>query len=120
MTVRTRSQVMAQKAYSRIADRDGGRPTEEYVAFAKRFPALIHTCGLAQAVSFALAKKETDYLDDLAAVLSACGHDSIADAGALAENSRNTQLSAYFRLSRDALDAAGWLKRYVEAFGEDG
>ncbi len=38
---------------------------EYHESFAKKFPALIHTCGLAQAVAFALAKKETGYVEDL-------------------------------------------------------
>lgn len=119
MTVRTRSQSMAQEAYSRIADRNSGKPTKEYTTFAKKFPALIHTCGLAQAVAFALAKKEIDYIGDLSAVLNASGQDDINDPSSLDNKSRTAELSSYLRLSRDALNAAGWLKRYAEAAGED-
>jgi hypothetical protein len=69
MSVHTRSQKLAQAAYSQIAVRTGNgqkKPEKEYVSFAKKFPALIHTCGLAQAVAFALAKKEAIYVTDLA------------------------------------------------------
>ena len=54
MSVHTRSQRLAQEAFARVTDHR--RPNKEYVSFAKKFPALIHTCGLAQAIAFALAK----------------------------------------------------------------
>ena len=115
MSVHTRSQTFAQAAYSRIAER--GKPNKEFTSFAKKFPALIHTCGLAQAVAFALAKKEHDYLADLAAVIQASGHPNIITAEALDKEARTEGLSSYLRLSRDAIHAASWLKRYVEAVG---
>jgi CRISPR-associated protein Cmr5 len=117
----TRSQILAQAAYARIVihTKDGQKkPDPEYVSFAKKFPALVHTCGLAQAVAFALAKKQTDYVEDLAAVLNASGHREAGSAGALQKQTRDQSLSGYLRLSRDAINAAAWLKRYVEAAGE--
>jgi len=122
MSVHTRSQKLAQAAYSQIAiDTENGqnKPDKEYVSFAKKFPALIHTCGLAQAVAFALAKKEAKYVKDLTEVLRAAGHAEITDRQPLEHQARNQDLSGYLRLSRDALNAAGWLKRYVEAAGEE-
>lgn len=117
MSAHTRSQRLAQAAFVRIAKY--GKPDKEYVSFAKKFPALIHTCGLAQAVAFALAKKQTGYVEDLAAVLKASGHPEMISAEALDDQTRTQQLSGYLRLSRDAISAAGWLKRYVEAAGEE-
>ncbi len=116
MSVQTRSQRLAQAAYRRIARH--GKPDKDYVSFAKKFPALIHTCGLAQAVAFALAKNEK-YVDDLAEVLEASGHPATTNGDALAKQSRENDLSAYLRLSRDAINAASWLKRYVEAAAPD-
>jgi CRISPR-associated protein Cmr5 len=123
MSVHTRSQKLAQAAYPRVAVRippgtDSKKFTttqKEYRTFAKKFPALIHTCGLAQAVAFALAKQENDYIEDLAAVLRESGHPEIASAQTLHERARTQPLSGYLRLSRDAINAASWLKRYVEA-----
>ena len=117
MSIQTRSQKLAQAAYTRIAKY--GKPNKEYVSFAKKFPALIHTCGLAQAVAFALAKKEKEYVEDLAAVLKASGHPGANTAEALQKQTHDQPLSGYLRLSRDAINAAAWLKRYVEAAGED-
>ena len=116
MSVHTRSQKLAQAAYDRIARH--GKPNKEFVSFAKKFPALIHTCGLAQAVAFALAKKEMAYIADLTEVLKAAGHSEITERESLDHHARTKQLSGYLRLSRDAINAAGWLKRYVEAAGE--
>lgn len=115
----TRNQTMAQAAYSRISRRNNGRPSKEYTTFAKKFPALIHTCGLAQAIAFAQAKQENSYLEDLVAVLHAAGYQDLSNSDALGNRSRSAELSPYLRLSRDALLAASWLKRYVEAAQED-
>ncbi|MGO9115063.1 MAG: type III-B CRISPR module-associated protein Cmr5 [Thermoguttaceae bacterium] len=121
MSMQTRSQKLAQAAFSRIQDRKQAlteKQFDEYKSFAKKFPALIHTCGLAQAITFALAKKETEYVEDLAAVLKASGHPEITSAQALDDQARTQPLSGYLRFSRDAINAAGWLKRYAEAAGE--
>jgi CRISPR-associated protein Cmr5 len=91
---------------------------KEYTTFAKKFPSLIHTCGLAQAIAFAQAKKETEYLDDLAEVLKSAQFTGVNNKDDLAKKSRHENLSGYLRLSRNTLLAAGWLKRYVEALNE--
>jgi CRISPR-associated protein Cmr5 len=132
MSVHTRSQRLAQAAFPRIQSRMRSlheKAFDEYRSFAKKFPALIHTCGLAQAVAFAEAKgaskdqskpkPELQYLDDLAEVLKAAGHPTITNRAQLSKQSREEGLSTYLRLSRDAINAAGWLKRYVEAAGEE-
>lgn len=116
MSVHTRSQKLAQKAYAQIA---GQKLSKEFVSFAKKFPALIHTCGLAQAVAFAMTKERDDYLTDLAEVLKFSGHEDIENLHALAQQTREQPVSGYLRLSRDAIDAANWLKRYVEALEEE-
>lgn len=123
MSVHTRSQKLAQAAYSQIAihTKNGTRkPNKDFVSTVKKFPSLIHTCGLAQAVAFALAKKDEEFVCYLAAVLKAAGHTLVTDAKALDHQARTQPLSGYLHLSRDALHAASWLKRYVEAAaGED-
>ena len=52
-------------------------------------------------------------------MLTAGGHADVASAEALAEQTRSLPVIAYVRLSRDALDAAVWLKRYVEALFDE-
>ncbi|MCS6864572.1 MAG: type III-B CRISPR module-associated protein Cmr5 [Gemmataceae bacterium] len=116
----TLSQRMARAAFPAVkARREDGRCNfKEYTTFAKKFPSLIHTCGLAQAIAFAQAKKEDDYLADLAAVLQGAHAGATKTVEDLAHRSRTETLSGYLRLSRNALLAAGWIKRYVEAFNE--
>ncbi|MCZ2340776.1 MAG: type III-B CRISPR module-associated protein Cmr5 [Bacteroidales bacterium] len=132
MSVHTRSQKLAQAAFPRIqaCDAEMGKDEfKEYVTITKKFPSLIHTCGLAQAVAFYEAKGKTKpgkpekphlrYLKDLAAVLTAVGHQQIGSVDQLADKVRREPLSGYLRLSRDAINAASWLKRYVEAVAPD-
>ncbi len=64
----TREQERAQRAHDRVSRQrsDEKRKQEaDYQRFAKRFPALIQNCGLAQAIAFAQAKAPEPYLEDL-------------------------------------------------------
>ncbi|MGA8029601.1 MAG: type III-B CRISPR module-associated protein Cmr5 [Bryobacteraceae bacterium] len=114
MAPQTNSQKMAQTAYKRIVAR---QPTKEYKSFALEFPSLVHSCGLAQAVAFASGEKahRKNYLEDLRAVLAAIGHAEAGSVPDFAQATRESLVPSYVRLSRNALVAAGWLKRYVEA-----
>ena len=105
MGIRTKEQQMAQAAFERVQGRDSG--FEEYSSFALAFPALVHSCGLAQALAFAQAKGRTDYLSDLENVLGE-GRD-------FCTRSREAELMEYMRLSRRALAASSWIKRYCQA-----
>jgi len=128
VSAHTRTQLLAQAAFPRVEARKKGKDFGEYETVARRFPSLIHTCGLAQAVAFAQAKRnqkkpeggpECQYLADLAAVLHAGGHTEVTSADSLADHSRDDAVTTYLRLSRDALDATVWLKRYAEALSEN-
>lgn len=94
---------------------------DKFASFAREFPALVHSCGLAQAVAFAKAKgaHQLEYLNDLTHVLKAVGHFEATSPDSLSIATREHSISAYIRLSRDALLAAGWMKRFVEARGEE-
>jgi len=126
--MQTRSQQYAQAAFPAV-QRHYPQPTKElsteqkeYRTIARKFPTLIHTCGLAQAIAFyqAKGKVHAEYLADLAEVVRHAGHPEITSAEELTKRSRTEQLNLYMRLSRDTLTAAGWLKRYVEALaGEE-
>lgn len=105
----TREQQRAQLAYACVAERMEKDKEAEYKRFSKRFPALIQTCGLAQALAFAEAKEQTQYLKDLACVAGECNEASFT------QRARGAELPVYQKLSRDGLAAATWLKRYAEA-----
>jgi len=108
----TRDQLMAQRAYSllsKVAEKDENIQ-KEYRSFAMSFPALIHTCGLAQAAAFAYSKKEWDFIGHLAEVL-----DEERDLKTFLDIIQKAPLQKYLRLNNNALLAAGWLKRYTAA-----
>lgn len=111
----TREQQRAQRAYQLVEKYREGEKEAEYKRFCKRFPALIQSCGLVQAVAFAEAKLPI-YLNDLAKVVK---EEMSRDY--LAEQARIAPLTSYQKLSRDTLSAATWLKRYAEALlkGDD-
>jgi CRISPR-associated protein Cmr5 len=115
-TVTTRQQKMAQEAFKRVSERGPGVP-KEYRSFALSFPSLIQAAGLCQAVAFAHAKggKNKDVLDDIVATLNKSG----SYEGRFEEDVRQKGIREYLRLSRLALQAATWVKRYVEALDQE-
>ena len=97
---------------------------ENYAHLAKKFPALVHTCGLVQATAFVLAKEKnnekekgpaigTMYLNHLARVM---GYPEGTDLHA---KSRGESLLSYQQMTMEAIDSATWLKRYAEALLKD-
>jgi CRISPR-associated protein Cmr5 len=86
---------------------------DKYKSFALGFPALIHSCGLAQAVTYAQAKALSEYQQDLAYVVM-----EELDIETLSQWARTAELSEYRRLTLDVISAASWIKRYVESFFE--
>ncbi|MDR1620920.1 MAG: type III-B CRISPR module-associated protein Cmr5 [Synergistaceae bacterium] len=108
--MRSYDQKMAEKAFECVRPK---AKDKEYRSFALAFPALIHSCGLVQAVAFGEIK-HNGYISDLTAVLN------VVEANVnLSNESRTADIIKYMRLSRRALSAASWLKRYVQAFGDD-
>ena len=101
----------AQRAYTRVTARVGGRNMDKYKSFALGFPALVHSCGLPQAIAYAQAKALPEYREDLAyVVMKEMGMET------LAQKARTAELPEYRRLTLDVISAASWIKRYVEAF----
>ena len=106
----TKEQLMAQEAFSKVQGRQGKENFADYKSFALAFPSLIHSCGLVQAVAFAKSKKKDDFIKDLQAVF-----DKIDNAGDLQKRSREAQILEYMRITRHAISAASWIKRYCQA-----
>ncbi len=112
----TKQQKRAQRACTFVSELTGDNK-KDYSQLAKRFPALVHTCGLAQAVSFVEAKgKEVGelYLTHLEKVME------MRDNENLGEKSRNSDLTDYQYLTREVISSSTWLKRYSEALLGDG
>ncbi len=117
--MQTNSQKMAQAAYNAIAER---AVSDEFKSFARGFPTMAHTSGLAQAIAFAQAKGKGhhgQYLEILAAVLDAGGFGPFPYTDMMAEKARTAEAGEYMRLSRGAFIAADWIKRYAEALAPD-
>lgn len=112
-SIRTKEQRAAEAAYCCVAERKraGKSSFDEYITFALDFPALIHSCGLVQALSFAQAKGKTDYIADISDVFHKLNDEKVD----LLEKSRSAPLLEYTRITRRALQAATWLKRYCQA-----
>lgn len=122
----TRNQRFAQLAYEQVAMRkdrwktfpppktetEGRKSESEYLSFAQSFPALVHQCGLAQAVAFAQAKGHgPQYLYDLAKAVGTSAEE-------LTRRSREADVVDYTQLTRQTKMAAEWLKRYAEVLLE--
>jgi CRISPR-associated protein Cmr5 len=111
--MQTQQQKLAQKAFACI---DKRKPSDEYQSFSKSFPALIQTCGLAQALAFAEGKAPEGYLDDLVFVICETSpHSSIANFEELSCRVREVSVSTYLKLTRDVMSASSWIKRYAES-----
>lgn len=117
----TQTQKVAKAAHHAVFKRKEPKPKEpkpkEYLSFARAFATLIHTCGLAQASAFALAKgnEQLAVLNDLATVLHSAKGYAEADGAAFHQSVIAAPVGEYLRFTRDALFVATWLKRYAEA-----
>ncbi len=103
----TKQQIRAKKAFDCISSVK--KDSDNYCQFAKKFPALVHNCGLAQAVAFLQAKEGAAYLNDLAKVMGKKDNEEVG------ELSRTVDLLEYQHLTREAIESATWIKRYSEA-----
>lgn len=112
-----RSHQVAKAAYGRILARQNLPEEKAYGALAHKLPVLILQNGLAQATGFLLAKNRPEHqflLDDLAQVLRDSGESGCADRAALHATIINADIVKTMHLTRRALDASGWMKRYVQ------
>lgn len=111
----TRQQKRAQAAHGQVTTKIGGPHKDKYSQLAKKFPALVHSCGLAQAVAFVDAKEEDAgplYLQDLACVMNLHKGEDLRTI------SRTSPMIEYQRYTLEAIESATWLKRFSEALLE--
>lgn len=105
----TRSQTYANRAIERVlAVAPGDR--DDYKALVMKLPALLQQSGAVQTLVFLSAREGVGpkVLDDLAAVY---GGESGAALRAL---SQSAALSEYVALTRDLIECAVWLRRFVQ------
>ena len=114
-TVRTHA--VARKAYECVVARREWPKKKQYGALAHTLPGMILENGLAQATGFLLAKGNSEHLAllaDLNAVLYAAAVTTTRDGADLHRTIIDSDLDLTLSLTRRALEASGWLKRYVQ------
>ena len=110
----TREQERAQAVYERVSAKAGSPNKEGYGRVCADLPALIHQCGLCQALAFLQAKGKGDHKEYFHEVLGDLGQVAGLgeDPGARV---RAAPVMEYQRLSHEALACAQWFSRYAEA-----
>lgn len=108
-----KSQKYSRKAFECVKKRENSDKKDKYLTFAKRFPSLIHTCGLAQAIAFAQSK--VDYKPNFEDLQDIFKETEDTPSLYLITKAQEVPLSEYLRLSRDAIAVTGWIKKYAEA-----
>jgi CRISPR-associated protein Cmr5 len=108
----TRDQQFAKAAFPMVKKQENAATEKGYRTLALNFPVMILQSGLTQATGFLLAKsgaEHTAYLNNLAEILGQNNglqlHKSVIDSN----------LVQYQQLTRKALEASAWLKRYTQA-----
>lgn len=114
-----RSHRVATAAYQCVENRCHEPSKKKYGAIAHKLPGMILQNGLAQATGFLLAKgasapEHLMLLDDLNAVLRAGGTLDVPGREALHQRIIGADLAQTLKLTRAALEASGWIKRYVQ------
>lgn len=107
-----RTQKYAELAYPLVADIKGKDLESKYRTLALNLPTMILQSGLMQTVGFLLAKgadEHTKLYHHLTILLN--------DAN-LHATVRQSDIIQYQRLTRNAIEASSWLKRYTQALLE--
>ena len=100
-----------------MSARNGQPFKKKYGALAHKLPGLILQNGLAQATGFLLAKGKEEHLAvlaDLRQVLYETRISNATDGPALHQAIIAADLAQTMLLTRRTLEAAGWMKRYVQ------
>lgn len=116
-TLVIRTQKYAQVAYPLVEKIKGQDIEARYRTLALTFPTMIMQSGLSQAVGFLMAKgKEkhhTQLLEHLAKLL---GYQK--NTGDFYSEVIQSDITKYQLLTRKAIEASSWLKRYTQALLE--
>ena len=118
-TVDQRRASGAYTAVETIAHQHDVKLKKDYGGLCLKLPALIHQCGLCQALAFYQAKANSGdnahskVLKDLAQVVLEREDNGALDV--LLKQSRTSPLLEYLGLTRNAMACSTWFKRYAEA-----
>ncbi len=111
--MQTRSQKLAQEAIKVVSAWKNASGDKDPNQFARRFPALVQTSGLLQAVAFARDKNDV-YAEGFRSVLGVLARETVGkNVEEFEKNLSESSAVDYMRVSRLALEAATWIKRYA-------
>jgi CRISPR-associated protein Cmr5 len=121
--MRTRDQRLAALTFRQVHRVPEGE-RQKYGTAAHRLPMLIRAAGLVQALAFMKSRRKTG-IDRLLADLSVAvlhlpqgledGGENAANGNELLAQSRDGELTTYMLLTTRALQALGFLRRYVNS-----
>lgn len=104
-----RTQKYAEIAYPLVNAIKGSELESKYRTLALNLPTMILQSGLMQTVGFLLAKGTDEHLTIYQHLKILLNDDN------LHETVRTSDIVKYQRLTRNAIEASSWLKRYTQA-----
>ena len=110
--MKIRTQDYAKRAYPLVSAIQHVNFAEKYRTLALTFPTMIMQNGLSQAIGFLMAKDKEEHREILQHI---AGLLNSPDGKALHEIILKSNITQYQLLTRRAIEASSWLKRYTQA-----
>ncbi len=115
-TMQIRTQKYAEIAYPLVEKIKDTDIEAKYRTLALTFPTMIMQSGLAQAIGFLMAKGESHHNEMLKHITKLLDHQVTPEQ--LYKNILKSEITEYQLLTRKAIEASSWLKRYTQALLE--
>lgn len=109
MNNQIRTQKYAQIAYKLVEAVKGSTMEAKYRTLALNMPTMIMQSGLSQVIGFLMAKNESHHKEMLEHL------ETLLNSRPLHKDVIQSDVKHYQNLSRQAIEAASWLKRYTQA-----
>lgn len=110
--MKIRSKDHAEKAYPLVNAIKNTDIETQYRTLALNFPTMILQSGLVQAVGFLRAKGEKEHLTLAEHISQLLGYQTVQR---LHDELLQSDITKYQLLTRNAIEATSWLKRYTQA-----
>ena len=116
--MKTREQERMQQSLAAIRRREGATDAKEYGRACLKFPVLVRTAGLCQAVAFYQSRKRgpdhayNRYVRDLTEQLRTAGHVRTND---IVNELTEMDVARYILVTREALAIANWMRRFAQS-----
>lgn len=111
--MKIRTQDYAKQAYPLVSKIQRDTNIEaKYRTLALTFPTMIMQNGLSQAIGFLMAKEQEEHCVFLGHIAKLLNYH---DGNSLHDSILKSSITDYQLLTRHAIDATSWLKRYTQA-----